>query len=810
MARSDDAAIQLRIEAQLNQLEKAFKKANGIVDVKSKAMEKRAKAMADKIEKDTGKVDIGRAFAGAGGALAGLNLPGAGAAVGGITSLLDLLKDVGGQSEETGTDVTGLADSMPMLGRFALVGAAGVAALAAALNGAHEAMQFADEIGDTAGRLHVTTDALQEYRYAVMAAGGETAGADQALEAFSETLGNAQNGFSKALKAFETLGITKAQVMSFKDAGEALEVVRGKLVGMSDAQRDAAMSKLGLSGMKELLSQSVEEQDKLIRKAHEMGIVMDRELVERGGELNDEFDTLSKAIDVQLKSALIDIGPILVGLMEWLQKGAKWAAEIGDGLRAVPDKTEEGLLKSRAKKVANIESIKSRGPEAVKAASAYIAQTEGFIANIDAEIARRQEARAAGAGVGSGSGAGAGSGGGGRKSAPRDDTDNLDRAVDNAMAAAQRDLLGARMQLTDAVTARAELEGQRLQAERDAAATEHSQLVKQIEAGNSRNKTDELRKANEAYDIQQQAFAIRQRGIEADAQIEMERQKTERQNAIDQALLDELGNRLQIADLSREERTAMELRMQALRKGITDRNHATDRFGDNARLSALTGAAVTDIGPDKVQQASDQAAMMERNRILHEGRSAMDKYFDSLGNMSDYMENQAVDALDSFNQGLVDIGINGGKGIDVLRSALSRFLSGMMNSGMMTLEKAGWSFVSSLWGGGGGAKPKAYAGGTDFHPGGLAMVGERGPELLNLPRGAQVFTAQDTRGMLRGGGGQAPVINQTINLYAQGAVLADTIIDKARAEGVQIGVQAAQGGAQLSRADQARSVRRAL
>ncbi len=33
----------------------------------------------------------------------------------------------------------------------------------------------------------------------------------------------------------------------------------------------------------------------------------------------------------------------------------------------------------------------------------------------------------------------------------------------------------------------------------------------------------------------------------------------------------------------------------------------------------------------------------------------------------------------------------------------------------------------------------AYAGGTSFHPGGLAMVGERGPELVRLPRGSSVY-----------------------------------------------------------------------
>ena len=36
--------------------------------------------------------------------------------------------------------------------------------------------------------------------------------------------------------------------------------------------------------------------------------------------------------------------------------------------------------------------------------------------------------------------------------------------------------------------------------------------------------------------------------------------------------------------------------------------------------------------------------------------------------------------------------------------------------------------------------PPAYALGTDYHPGGLAIVGERGPEIVNLPGGSSVIT----------------------------------------------------------------------
>jgi hypothetical protein len=54
----------------------------------------------------------------------------------------------------------------------------------------------------------------------------------------------------------------------------------------------------------------------------------------------------------------------------------------------------------------------------------------------------------------------------------------------------------------------------------------------------------------------------------------------------------------------------------------------------------------------------------------------------------------------------------------------------------------------------GGSPPttiSSFASGTAFAPGGLALVGERGPELVNLPRGSKVYPADQTERMLRGG-----------------------------------------------------------
>lgn len=46
------------------------------------------------------------------------------------------------------------------------------------------------------------------------------------------------------------------------------------------------------------------------------------------------------------------------------------------------------------------------------------------------------------------------------------------------------------------------------------------------------------------------------------------------------------------------------------------------------------------------------------------------------------------------------------------------------------------------------AKPNAHAAGTDFAPGGLSLLGERGPELAYVPRGTKIWNANQTKQMI--------------------------------------------------------------
>ena len=61
---------------------------------------------------------------------------------------------------------------------------------------------------------------------------------------------------------------------------------------------------------------------------------------------------------------------------------------------------------------------------------------------------------------------------------------------------------------------------------------------------------------------------------------------------------------------------------------------------------------------------------------------------------------------------------------------------------------------------------KAHALGTAFSSGGAALVGEYGPEIVNLPQGANVVPADKTRGVLNNNNS-----NITVNLNVAGNVL---------------------------------------
>lgn len=76
------------------------------------------------------------------------------------------------------------------------------------------------------------------------------------------------------------------------------------------------------------------------------------------------------------------------------------------------------------------------------------------------------------------------------------------------------------------------------------------------------------------------------------------------------------------------------------------------------------------------------------------------------------------------------------------------------NSSIDPAQKARIKSLLHSWG------TPGFATGTNYAPGGLAVVGENGPELVDLPRGSKVYTNQQSQQMAANAGGrQGPVVN---------------------------------------------------
>lgn len=172
-------------------------------------------------------------------------------------------------------------------------------------------------------------------------------------------------------------------------------------------------------------------------------------------------------------------------------------------------------------------------------------------------------------------------------------------------------------------------------------------------------------------------------------------------------------------------------------------------FGDDAGPS---------VNADYMARGSDPLVEVERVGV------AMDKFGRLVEERGKKVEVVNVRVVESFK----DMA-------DATLSAIDRMVGAFKNGsfldklsaiiGMATqLGKLG-AFGKTIQGNLNRPLPK-YADGTKFHPGGLAIVGERGRELVNLPRGSSVMSNRDLRGL---GGGT--------NIEVRPSPLFDVVVD---------------------------------
>lgn len=315
----------------------------------------------------------------------------------GVGALKDKVSDL---SNSTGA-IGNVASAFGGLGTAFAAGAAVVAVAATTLiTGTKAALTFGDAIADAAANAGTSTDTLQEYRYAVSQTGGAAEDADTALKAFTVTLGAAQSGLSpKAMKAFTALGFTRDQLKSFDSFDDALRATIERIAAVSNAAEQAAIAdKLGLTPMLPLIRQGVEALDGYRAAAHELGYVMDRDVVARLGDANDKFEASSQIINVQFKQAFVDLVPTLLGVMRTIGDLARETNNFFEGFKKVEERGLQALSDRRDAAYARMTRIQQGGmrdrvgeltrPLQVELAR-LTAEWDGLTREIDARRAKR-------------------------------------------------------------------------------------------------------------------------------------------------------------------------------------------------------------------------------------------------------------------------------------------------------------------------------------------------------------------------------------------------------------------------------------
>ena len=208
---------------------------------------------------------------------------------------------------KTGQAFSGLAKSaaafLPALGAAAVISK--VKSVVAEL----------DEIGKTADRIGITTDALQLLRVTAESAGVAQASLDASIEKLGKGLAEAAMGIGTAKDALKVLGLNAQDLIALGLDG-AMGKIADEVNKLPSAMEKTAIATqlFGRSGapMLNLLREGSEGMAQMQKDARALGVVIDENLIRSAEDAQTQLDLMSRVINAELSSALISLAPFLV------------------------------------------------------------------------------------------------------------------------------------------------------------------------------------------------------------------------------------------------------------------------------------------------------------------------------------------------------------------------------------------------------------------------------------------------------------------------------------------------------------------
>lgn len=595
-----------------------------------------------------------------------------------------------------------MAASIQTAGRN--IAAAGVAIAGSAIaqqlyQMAKAGLEYASALGETAQQLGVTTNALQEYRYAATQVGLSSEEMDQALGQLTRRIGEAAQGTKAQAEAFKKLGIsvkdTKGHVI---DTGAAIPMIAEALrTVQSPAERAAILMDLfGKAGQKlePLLADGAKGVNNLRDAAHSLGIVLTPQQIKKADDAADKFSKLKAVLDARISTVVADNADSIIEMVDALERMAAAAFKVYKEMKRLAD---------------------TRVGQAVMTSLGYAYEYSpvGIVGKGLAQSADMIPPE--------------GKSGGGRTVPPskRTPTNGLwGKATYGAPPA-----LSQRRNLTAAGGAFDFAPGLHPLLDLGAINQTRAAFVNLARVVTSPDMVDGIAAQMLRLDAVMVAPATKATKKTAEA---FRKLAAEVQPLLDRLFPEARALNEWQADLATIDK--------ARAGGVLDDAQAAEA---RRRLNKQAVQGTLDAGAggfgDLVSGAFDKVkgSYAGFSDDMDEVRGKLIEANRNIGKSFTDMAQEAVRAI-----GTLGHAIKGGDFFDILDAVVGL---GIQLGGMGLFGKSAAAAIN-------GARIPGYAGGTRYHHGGMAIVGERGPELLTLPRGAQV-TPNGGWGGGNGGGG---------------------------------------------------------
>lgn len=225
---------------------------------------------------------------------------------------------------------------------FSFKGALAATASAAAMGYfVKKSLDVGDTIAKTADRIGISTDALQELRYAAEINGVQFDQMDKAVTAFTKRLGEMKQGtgalhtyLTKLDKDFEK------QVISAGSTEEAFNMIIKRMREMESQSDRAALGAAAFTRTAGVaMTKMVDSVDELRDRARKLGIVLDENLLRGAEAANDAITDLDYVIKANLNRTVLELAPTIVDIASRM---TEWVAANDDMLKQkIPEYLEK-------------------------------------------------------------------------------------------------------------------------------------------------------------------------------------------------------------------------------------------------------------------------------------------------------------------------------------------------------------------------------------------------------------------------------------------------------------------------------------